>query len=64
VRYISKGEEPEVLTNFKAQANEDWQPRYNNFSGKIKHEFHDRLMVEQGYICCYCGGRVARSDSL
>jgi uncharacterized protein (TIGR02646 family) len=63
VKYICKTNEPEVLANFKAQANDDWQPTYDNFSGKNKREFHDRLIAEQGHICCYCGNRIQPDDS-
>jgi uncharacterized protein (TIGR02646 family) len=63
VKYICKTNEPEVLANFKAQANEDWQPSYELLRGKDKQNFHHHLIAEQGHICCYCGDRIVSSDS-
>jgi uncharacterized protein (TIGR02646 family) len=63
VKYIRKNNEPEVLANFKAQANEDWQPSYELLRGKDKQQFHQHLIAEQGHICCYCGNRIVSSDS-
>jgi uncharacterized protein (TIGR02646 family) len=63
VKYIRKTNEPEVLANFKAQANEDWQPSYELLRGKDKQQFHHHLISEQGHICCYCGERIVSSNS-
>lgn len=63
MKYIRKSNEPEVLANFKAQANEDWQPSYELLRGKDKQQFHHHLIIEQGHICCYCGERIVSSDS-
>jgi uncharacterized protein (TIGR02646 family) len=63
VKYIRKTTEPEVLANFKAQANEDWQPSYELLRGEDKKQFHQHLITEQGHICCYCGERIIRADS-
>jgi uncharacterized protein (TIGR02646 family) len=63
VKYIDKTNEPEVLAKFKAQANDDWQPSYDDFRGKDKREFHSHLIAEQGHICCYCGERIQETDS-
>lgn len=63
MKYIDKTNEPEVLKKFKAQANDDWQPTYDNFSGQYKREFHNHLIEEQGHICCYCGERIQSDDS-
>ncbi|MDI9634261.1 TIGR02646 family protein [Geitlerinema splendidum] len=63
MRYIQKGEEPEKLANWKALANEDWQPTYEELRGDIKIDLHDTLLKEQGYLCCYCEMRVTRSNS-
>jgi uncharacterized protein (TIGR02646 family) len=63
VKYISKSTEPEGLAKFKAQANEDWQPSYDELRGKDKQQLHHHLITEQGHICCYCGERIVQSDS-
>jgi uncharacterized protein (TIGR02646 family) len=63
VKYICKTNVPEVLANFKAQANQDWQPSYNLLRGKDKQQVQHHLISEQGHICCYCGERIISSDS-
>jgi uncharacterized protein (TIGR02646 family) len=63
VKHIRKTNEPEVLANFKAQANDDWQPSYELLRGKDKQQFHHHLIAEQGHICCYCGERIVSADS-
>jgi uncharacterized protein (TIGR02646 family) len=63
MRYIKKGEEPESFTAWKGLANESWTPTYNDLRGQEKIALHDALLQEQGYICCYCGTRVRRSNS-
>jgi uncharacterized protein (TIGR02646 family) len=63
VKHISKTNEPEVLANFKAQTNDDWQPSYELLRGKDKQQFHHHLINEQGHICCYCGEKIVQSDS-
>ena len=63
MKYIRKNNEPEVLANFKAQANDDWKPSYALLRGKDKQQFHHHLITEQGNICCYCGERIVSSDS-
>jgi uncharacterized protein (TIGR02646 family) len=63
VKYILKTTEPEALAKFKAQANDDWQPTYDELRGKDKQQLHHHLITEQGYLCCYCGERIVQSDS-
>jgi uncharacterized protein (TIGR02646 family) len=63
VKYIPKTNEPESLVEFKAQANDDWQPTYDDLRGKDKQQLHHHLIVEQGYTCCYCGDRITPADS-
>ena len=50
MKYICKTNEPEVLANFKAQANDDWQPTYEILRGKDKQTLHRHLIKEQGQI--------------
>ncbi|WP_071188519.1 retron system putative HNH endonuclease [Trichormus sp. NMC-1] len=68
MKYIEKGEEPEIFTNWKAQENDDWKPYWNtkdtNFQAPEKPVVHDALLIEQGYICCYCGMRIFRTRGL
>lgn len=63
MKYISKGSEPQTFADWKALANEDWQPSYESLSGEIKRTVKTALMQEQGYICCYCERRLTDEDS-
>ena len=58
MRYIKKQQTPPKFTEWKAQANEAWQPFWNskstNFQNPQKEIVHKSLLKEQGYICCYC----------
>lgn len=60
MRYIRKGAEPSALSEYKACASEDWKPTYE---GLDKKPIREALVREQGYLCCYCGGRIGeRAD--
>ncbi len=63
MKHIEKAEEPETFTEWKAQANDDWQPSYGDLSGDIKKAVKDALMEEQGRICCYCERRLTDNGS-
>ncbi|MEA3465077.1 MAG: retron system putative HNH endonuclease [Thermodesulfobacteriota bacterium] len=63
MKYIVKQDEPQLFTEWKLLANDDWQPAYNELSGNTKKAVKDALMTEQGYICCYCERRLKDSDS-
>jgi uncharacterized protein (TIGR02646 family) len=63
MRFIEKTAEPDILRQFKAQSNADWQATYNNLQNPEKRELHQILLAEQGYICCYCGARISLADS-
>jgi uncharacterized protein (TIGR02646 family) len=63
MKHIDKREEPQSFSDWKALANEDWQPTYDNLSGVEKRDVKAALMAEQGQICCYCESRLIDSDS-
>lgn len=63
MKHIVKQDEPQVFIDWKALANEDWQPTFDNLSGAIKKVVKFALMAEQGYICCYCERRLTNADS-
>lgn len=63
MKHIVKDDEPAELQAWKAQANEDWRPTYDDLRGDEKTAVKNSLMVEQGYICCYCERRLLDSDS-
>lgn len=52
MRNIRKNHEPRCLTQYRCQANAD----YNNFNGK--QDLRDSLISEQGGICAYCMQRI------
>lgn len=60
---INKGSEPQELTDWKALANDDWQPSYAELRGVEKAAIKAALMTEQGYLCCYCERRLMEEDS-
>lgn len=63
MKHIVKGLEPQELIDFKASANDNWQPCYDNLSQLAKPAIVNALMKEQGYICCYCEQRLEENDS-
>ncbi len=63
MKYIIKQKEPKQFSDWKAKASEDWQPTYTNLAGAPKEYVKESLMVEQGYICCYCERRLTDNDS-
>jgi uncharacterized protein (TIGR02646 family) len=63
MKYIQKGYEPANLSDWKAQANENWQPTWDTLRGSEKSDVHQALLQEQGYICCYCGMRINLTTS-
>lgn len=63
MKYIEKGEEPESFTTWKALARTTPNWGYTYLQNPEKREVHDSLLQEQGYICCYCGMRIARASS-
>jgi uncharacterized protein (TIGR02646 family) len=63
MKWIRKQKEPEAFTDWKALANEGWQPTYDILSGDPKEAVKTALMKEQGYICCYCERRLTDIDS-
>lgn len=62
MKYIRKTSDPKHFTEWKAQANKDWRPRYGNMLGDIKDPLKQALLNEQGWICCYCERRIENMD--
>ncbi|MCF7970149.1 MAG: TIGR02646 family protein [Methylococcaceae bacterium] len=58
MKYILKGSSPIEFEDWKNQANDQWQPSWDNFQNPEKKKVKEALLIEQGYICCYCGMRV------
>jgi len=63
MKYIQKRAEPQDFTHWKAQASPDWTPTYGALRGKEKATVKTALMVEQGYLCCYCERQIDDQDS-
>ena len=63
MKYIQKGEEPPSFSAWKALENESWIPTYKNLQGQEKIDLYEALLVDQGFICCYCGVQVNQKNS-
>ncbi len=63
MKHIVKQNEPRELRELREQANEDWQPIYDDLGGVCKKAVHASLLTEQGHICCYCNMRILQDDS-
>lgn len=63
MKHIMKQPEPELFTDWKNLAGEDWQPSYQLLSGDVKQAVKVALMLEQGFLCCYCERRLTDDDS-
>ncbi len=63
MKHIVKQGEPGAFADWKARANENWQPVYDDLAGEPKNAVKMALMAEQGYICCYCERRLTNDDS-
>jgi hypothetical protein len=60
MKFINKGQEPQSFTDWKAQGNDNWQPKYEELSGHTKSDVHNFLLFEQGFTCCYCGMSITK----
>ncbi len=63
MKHIIKQSEPIEFSEWKQQANENWQPTYDILGGDVKKSVKASLMEEHGYICCYCERRLEINDS-
>lgn len=63
MKHIVKRQEPGEFSAWKELANEDWQPAYGDLAGSTKQAVKHALMVEQGFICCYCEQELTDDDS-
>ena len=62
MRFIVKGNEPASFTEWKALANENWQPTFDLLANPVKRDLCDALKREQGFICCYCERELSAKD--
>lgn len=63
MRRVIKATEPQTFTDWKAQANDAWQPSYGVLQNPEKRTLHHALLCEQGGACCYCGRTISLTDS-
>jgi len=58
MRHIEKTEPPEEFVDFCKTPD----VCFESLSGKPKRALRKRLLEDQGYICCYCGCRIADDE--
>ena len=65
MRPITKGPEPEAFSKWKAQDSNDWRPSWGALEDArpVKRALLEELLLEQGYVCCYCEQRIAQDSS-
>ena len=63
MKHIVKGKSPGKFEDWKNKASENWQPSWDNFQNPEKKIVKKELLIEQGYICCYCGLRIENDIS-
>jgi uncharacterized protein (TIGR02646 family) len=63
MKQVIKGTEPTSFTDWKAEANQDWQPTYDTLQNPEKRALHLSLLQEQQFACCYCGREVDLDSS-
>ena len=63
MKRIAKNPEPQEFTDWKARDRMAHRPNWNRVRPEIKTVIHESLMQEQGYICCYCEGRISIGKS-
>ena len=62
MKQIVKSNEPQEVIDWKALANVNWQPNFDELSGLEKRAMRQELLEEQGYICCYCNKDISDDD--
>lgn len=63
MKLVQKQKAPESFEQWKAQANDDWQPTYADLQNPEKAQLQEALLSEQGWVCCYCGRSIERANS-
>ena len=63
MKYIQKGKEPQILSNWKVIQKPTPNYHYEYFLNPERAAVHISLLSEQGYICCYCCQRVDKTNS-
>jgi uncharacterized protein (TIGR02646 family) len=63
MKYIQKGKEPQILSDWKATETPAGNYHYKELRNRERGPVHISLLSEQGYICCYCCKRVEQNNS-
>ncbi|MDN7451080.1 retron system putative HNH endonuclease [Burkholderia multivorans] len=63
MKLVQKQKAPESFEQWKAQANDDWQPTYADLQNPEKAQLQEALLSEQGWVCCYCGRSIEQAHS-
>lgn len=63
MKYIQKNDPPKSLEEYKRTEGASFEDLDENHRN-IKREVKDSLIAEQGGICCYCGTRIDRMNSM
>lgn len=61
MKYSAKRAPPQRFVDWLAKANDDWVPSYRNLQNPEIGELREALLVEQEFVCCYCG-RALKGD--
>lgn len=59
MKHIRKGKEPSSLLLHR----KSYHAAYDNIPKHAKEELRRALLSEQGYICCYCMGRIREENT-
>jgi uncharacterized protein (TIGR02646 family) len=59
MKYIIKRLEPQSFTDWKSGEDREYKDLINPIKGDVK----ESLLVEQGYICCYCESKISKENS-
>ena len=63
MKYIQKNDPPKSLEEYKQTDGASFKDLDENHTN-IKREIKNSLIAEQGGICCYCGTRIDRKNSM
>ena len=59
MKYIVKCDEPQSFTLWKNTEDRE----YKDLINPIKSDVKKSLLIEQGYICCYCESKISKENS-
>jgi uncharacterized protein (TIGR02646 family) len=63
MKRVIKGTEPASFIQWKALESDEWKPSYSILRNPEKRVLHESLLREQGFVCCYCGNKIALDTS-